>query len=135
MFIFATKENIFKQIKYLMKRYISTLLLLMGVMVSLAQATYFDTPVKYERKHRTSFKVFQGLDGYALASEVSDKLFGFYNGKTVMIPGNYFYEGQIIKVKKPYQIGIYKYETKNGDLKTVPIVSSKESVDAKHVKK
>ena len=116
--------------------FIKTLLALLLMATSLiakAQATYLDFAIPYEGKRSTSIKVFQSLDGYALANEVSDKLAGSYYGKVVMVMGYNFYEGQIIKIKKPYQVGFYKYETKNGDHKTVPILNSKEAVEVKNM--
>ena len=77
-----------------------------------------------------SFKIFQTLDDkHALASGVSNEEYGWYMGITVMIIGNendHFYDDQIIKktsVKKFYQVGTYKYQTKSEDFKTVPIVA------------
>lgn len=83
---------------------------------------YLQVAQRYEGKRSTSFEVFQALDGGALATEISDKILRIYDGKTVLILGDNFYEGQIIKIKKPMQLGIYKYETKKGDIKTVPVV-------------
>ena len=74
---------------------------------------YLPVAQRYEGKRSTSFEVFQALEGGALASEISDKILRI---------GDNFYEGQIIKIKKPMQLGIYKYETKKGDIKTVPVV-------------
>jgi hypothetical protein len=83
---------------------------------------YLPVAQRYEGKRSTSFEVFQALEGGALASEISDKILRIYGGKTVLILGDNFYEGQVIKIKKPMQLGIYKYETKKGDIKTVPVV-------------
>lgn len=90
--------------------------------VAKAQIRYLETPVLYEDKHSTSFKVFQSFSEGALATEISNKQYGWYNGNTVLLLGEMYYDGQIIKMKAPMQVGIYRYETKNGDMKTVPVI-------------
>lgn len=80
---------------------------------------YLDTPTLYEGRHSVSFKVFQSFNDCALASEESS--YG-YSGKTVLIVGNFYYDGQIVKMKAPMQIGIYRYESKGAGIKTVPVV-------------
>lgn len=76
-----------------------------------------------------SFEVFQVLDsGNALANE-SDPSFSLPTGLTVLLlceDGKSYYDDQIIRIpsgKCAKQIGIYKYPTKAGTEKTVPIVS------------
>lgn len=77
-----------------------------------------------------SFKVSQAFDNEtALATELSDVIgeHEFYSGITVLFfcEGKNFYDDEIIRVPKgkcARQIGIYKYSTKIGDRKTVPIV-------------
>lgn len=98
------------------------LLFMATTLVVKAQIRYLETPVLYEDKHSTSFKVFQSFSEGALASEISNKQYGWYNGNTVLLLGEMYYDGQIIKMKAPMQVGIYRYETKKGDIKTVPVV-------------
>ncbi|MCR5498620.1 MAG: VPDSG-CTERM exosortase interaction domain protein [Paludibacteraceae bacterium] len=85
-----------------------------------AQVSFFEKPVKYEGKRKTSFKVFQTLENGALAYEVSDPWYKLYYGNVVYLIGDKFYDGMIIKVKKPFQDGVYRYITNNGIIKTVP---------------
>lgn len=85
-----------------------------------AQVSFYEKPIKYEGKRKTSFKVFQTLENGALAFEISDPWLNIYTGKVVYLIGDKFYDGMIIKVKKPFQDGVYKYITKDGDIKTVP---------------
>ncbi len=94
--------------------------------------SYFETPISYENKKSTSFEVFQVLDDTAaLAKEISNKRYGWYDGKTVLLLGEKFYKDQIIKVDAPQQVGTYTYETKQrevlgttvgGDVVTVPVI-------------
>ena len=79
-----------------------------------------------------SFKVFQVLsNGTALAesSEMSKVQYDFQYGEPVVffLPEDSasYYDDQIIKCpagKITRQVGIYRYETKNDFVKTVPIV-------------
>ena len=66
--------------------------------------------------------VLQALDGnYALALEYSNNLLVLVTNDD----GEYYYDQQYIKVPKGKymrQIGIYRYQTKSEDWKTVPIV-------------
>lgn len=80
----------------------------------------------------TSYKVFQVLDDtHALAngSDFYDADFALFSGMVVMIVGDegtHFYDDQIIsttKGKRFYQIGTYRYQTKNDLDKTVPVVA------------
>ena len=91
--------------------------------------TYFEKPGKCISKK--DFKVFQVIgEGYALAEERLE----FSSGIT--LPGNLlvlvtndngelYYDDQIIEVPKGKcmrQIGVYEYQTKSENWKTVPIV-------------
>lgn len=91
--------------------------------------TYFEKPGKCISKK--DFKVFQVIgEGYALAEERLE----FSSGIT--LPGNLlvlvtndngelYYDNQIIEVpegKCMRQIGVYEYQTKSENWKTVPIV-------------
>jgi len=75
-----------------------------------------------------SFKVFQVLDRFVLANvcNESDTIYCF--GHIVYIPkekGKIYYDDQMIIVKSgecPVYVGTYKYQTRDGLLKTVPIV-------------
>lgn len=87
-----------------------------------AQIRYLETPVLYEDKHSTSFKVFQTLDGGALASEKGGYSANSYYGNTVLLLGDMFYDGQIVKMRAPMQVGVYRYESKGNGMKTVPVV-------------
>lgn len=83
---------------------------------------YLDQPMSYENKTKTSFKVFQVLGGAALASEISNEEYGWYNGNTVMILGENFYSDQIVIVNDPKRVGTYSYTTNSGMPKTVPVL-------------
>ena len=77
-----------------------------------------------------SFEVFQVLDsGDALANEIEEKYStSLHTGLVVLFlheNGKSYYDDQIIKIpseKCVKQIGVYKYPTKDGFEKTVPIV-------------
>ena len=94
--------------------------------VALAQKSknirYLETPTVYEGKEISSFKVFQVFDEYALARESENKYSDSYYGKTVLILGDLFYDEQIVTIKNPMMVGIYKYDTNGGISKTVPVV-------------
>jgi len=73
------------------------------------------------------FEVFQVLDsGDALANEIED--YGVASGVTVLFlaeDGASYYDDQVIEIptgKCVRQLGTYKYPTKSGFEKTVPIV-------------
>lgn len=92
---------------------------------------YFEQPVNYENKKSTSFKVFQVLGNAALASEISNKQYKWYNGTTVLLLNGQFYCDQVIELENPKQVGTYNYQTKErevlgttvgGDMKTVPVI-------------
>ena len=76
----------------------------------------------YENKKETSFKVFQGLSDAALMREISDKENGRYFGKVVLIYGKYFYNDQVVVVKNPRIVGIYRYTTVENFDMSVPII-------------
>lgn len=93
--------------------------------------TYFENPISYENKKSTSFEVFQVLGNAALANEVSDKHYKWYNGKTVLLLNGQFYCDQVVELENPKQVGTYSYQTKEkevfgttvgGDMKTVPVI-------------
>lgn len=86
--------------------------------------TYFEKPGKCISTR--NFEVFQVIgDSYALAREQNGNIFG---GVLVLVTNNngeLYYDDQIIEVPKGKcmrQIGVYKYQTKSENWKTVPIV-------------
>ncbi|MDO4172007.1 MAG: VPDSG-CTERM exosortase interaction domain protein [Prevotellaceae bacterium] len=83
---------------------------------------YLEIPVSYENKTETSFKVFQVLGAAALAKEISNRKYKWYNGNTVVILGENYYSDQIITVKNPQRVGTYSYTTKGGMPMTVPVI-------------
>lgn len=83
---------------------------------------YLEQSVSYEGKKVTSFKVFQVLGDAALASEISNEEYKWYNGNTVMLLGENYYNDQVITIKKPQRVGTYSYTTKSGDDMTVPVI-------------
>ena len=83
---------------------------------------YLEKPVSYENKKETSFKVFQVLGNAALASEISNREYGWYNGNTVVILGENYYTDQVIKMKNPQRVGTYSYTNKGGMPMTVPVL-------------
>ena len=87
-----------------------------------APVQYLEKPVSYEDKTETSFKVFQVLGSAALASEISNKEYKWYNGNTVVILGENFYSDQVVTVKNPQRVGTYSYTTNGGMPKTVPVI-------------
>ena len=58
----------------------------------------------------------------ALASEISNKEYKWYHGKTVVLVGDDFYSDQEITVKNPQRVGTYTYTSKGGMPMTVPII-------------
>ena len=88
--------------------------------------TMFDQPGDCVGK--VSAEVFQVVaPDAALVNEV-DKKYGVetYTGKTMLITnreGKTYYDDQIIKAPKCFrQIGIFKYQSRNGNDNTVPVV-------------
>ncbi|MBR6196216.1 MAG: VPDSG-CTERM exosortase interaction domain protein [Bacteroidaceae bacterium] len=87
-----------------------------------APVQYLEKPVSYEDKTETSFKVFQVLGSAALANEISNKEYKWYNGNTVVILGENFYNDQVVTVKNPQRVGTYSYTTNGGMPMTVPVI-------------
>lgn len=87
-----------------------------------APIQYLEKPVNYENKTETSFKVFQVLGSAALAIEISDKEYKWYNGNTVVILGENFYSDQVVIVKNPQRVGTFSYTNKGGMPMTVPVI-------------
>ena len=85
---------------------------------------YFDESVSYENKKETSFEVFQVLSDAALATEIfwERGKHRKYFGKSVLIRGKDFYDGQIINVRNPKRVGIYRYTDITDVEMTVPII-------------
>ena len=83
---------------------------------------YLEKPVSYENKKETSFKVFQVFGNAALASEISNKEYKWYNGNTVVLLGENFYSDQVVTVKNPQRVGTYSYTNKGGMPMTVPVI-------------
>ena len=84
---------------------------------------YLEKPIKYENKSETSFKVFQVLGNAALASEISNEEYKWFNGNTVVILGENFYSDQIVTIKNPQRVGTYSYTNKGGMPMTVPVIN------------
>ena len=76
----------------------------------------------YENKKETSFKVFQVLSDGALMDEIADKEKELYFGKVVLIRGKDFYNDQVVTVKNPRIVGIYRYTTVENFDMSVPII-------------
>ncbi len=87
------------------------------------QIQYLESPVSYENKAETSFKVLQVLGDAALAMERSSDDYDFYLGNTVLLLGENFYSDQIVTVRNPQRIGTYSYVTRNDISRTVPVIS------------
>ena len=84
---------------------------------------FLEHPVSYENKKTTSFKVFQVIEkNKALANEISDKEYKWFNGNTVVLVGDDFYSDQVITVKQPQRVGTYSYTNKGGMPMTVPVI-------------
>lgn len=92
------------------------------------EVKYLDKPVSYENGERKRFQIFQVITddaNVALATEGSGRLSFFnylVNEKIVLLLGATFYDGQEVYVESPMQVGIYRYETKDNEIKTVPVV-------------
>ena len=61
----------------------------------------------------------------ALANEISDKEYKWFNGNTVVLVGDDFYSDQVITVKQPQRVGTYSYTNKGGMPMTVPVIKGK----------
>lgn len=85
---------------------------------------YLESPVSYENKTESSFKVLQVLGNAALAKEASDKVGNevMYLGNVVLLLGEDFYSDQVVIVKNPKRVGTYSYTTNSGMPKTVPVI-------------
>ena len=90
-------------------------------------ATYFDEPSKEIKEN--SFEVMQVIqDHAALVRSKESPSSSLYLGPIYLMvnnSGRYYYDDEIIDVPrnlKVVQIGIYKYSTKMGVDKTVPII-------------
>jgi hypothetical protein len=87
---------------------------------------FFDEPG--EVTNFKEFKVFQSLwEGYALAHALSDASLEMYLGPVVLLhqKDKYFYDEEIVRTPEKSverQVGVYRYETKQGRQKTVPII-------------
>ena len=80
---------------------------------------FLEHPVSYENKKTTSFKVFQVIEkDKALANEISNKEYKWFNGNTVVLVGDDFYSDQEITVKNP----TYSYTNKADIPMTVPVI-------------
>lgn len=86
---------------------------------------YLQSPTSYENKTETAFRVFQVIDGAALAREKTDEYDDMYLGTTVMLLGENFYSDQIVTVKNPQRVGTYSYTSNGGMPKTVPVIEGK----------
>lgn len=84
---------------------------------------YLEQPISYENKTKTSFKVIQVLGNAALAKEISNEKYGWYNGNTVMILGENYYDDQVVSVKDPQRVGSYSYTNKLDIKMTVPVIA------------
>ena len=58
----------------------------------------------------------------ALANEISNKEYKWFNGNTVVLVGDDFYSDQVITVKQPQRVGTYSYTNKGGMQMTVPVI-------------
>ena len=84
---------------------------------------FLEHPVSYENKRTTSFKVFQVIEkDKALANEISNKEYKWFNGNTVVLVGDDFYSDQEITVKNPQRVGTYSYTNKADIPMTVPVI-------------
>ena len=97
-------------------------LFVIGLVNQNSEIQYLEKPVSYENKKETSFKVFQVLGNAALASEISNKEYKWYNGNTVVLLGENFYSDQVVTVRNPQRVGTYSYTNKGGMPMTVPVI-------------
>lgn len=80
----------------------------------------------YENKTEAIFKVLQIHDSKsALATESSDTVDNVikFNGNTVLLVGEEFAEGQIVRLKDPKTIGDFTYRAKTGKDATVKVLN------------
>ncbi|MCI7576456.1 MAG: hypothetical protein MSS82_06775 [Bacteroidales bacterium] len=96
---------------------------------NLTGAKMFDEPGKVVNEK--SFKVLQVIHDNAALVYGKDQ-YGDYWGTLYLITNNnnrYYYDDEIIEVPKGKcvrQLGIYKYQTKSKDYKTVPIIGIRD---------
>lgn len=125
-----------------MKKIIFTLVLLISACTNIPQVDVLDNIEKSERNKAcmdmVRFKVLQVFaDGYALAYECNDGKF-CYNNTIVLLtpqPGVYYYDDMLVNIpeeKCAIQDGVYRYETKNESIKTVPIIQYDYEYEAKN---
>lgn len=84
---------------------------------------YLESPISYEDKTETSFKVFQVIGKAALALEVSNEEHKLYYGNTVLILGDNFYSDQVVTVISPKRVGTYSYTNNGGMTMAVPVIT------------
>lgn len=110
---------------------ISTFITLFFVGTSLQGANPLDGLILFEKPGecmtKEPVKVFQVLaSDAALANERSNREYNWYTGKVVLVindKGQTYYDEQVIKAKTCFrQIGTFKYQTKDQDWKTVPVI-------------
>ena len=103
-------------------------LVALGIEAGSAGMTFFEEPGNEISSNQ--FEVMQALgNNYALAYEQEYRSYGCTSTDLLVLltndNGEPYYDKQVVKVPAGMcmrQVGIYKYETKLGDLKTVPIV-------------
>ena len=88
----------------------------------------FDSPGQIMSEK--SYRVFQVVDGgYALANAATSEDFGLYLGIVVLLyadENSNYYDGKIINASKGQifrQVGTYRYQTKDDNIKTVPVIA------------
>lgn len=107
------------------------MIILLGIGLSRCSSETYNSITLFEEEGDCiggdSFKVFQVLDsGDALANEIGE--YSIPTGLVVLFmkkDGASYYDDQVIKLpseKCVRQIGVYKYPTKSGIEKTVPVV-------------
>lgn len=100
-----------------MKKLVLFLLLLPVTTVFAGEYIWFDEPreIVYEK----SFKVFQAIHEHAGLARGKENVY------LVMVYGEACYDGKIINVPRKFVarvVGTYRYETKDGIVKTVAII-------------
>lgn len=88
----------------------------------------FSSPIPFENSKTARFKVFQALNGYALA-RAKDGWESYY-GPIVVLVGTY-YDDLIVKIKNPMIVGRYTYTTKENRERTVPVIQPLEEITNK----
>ena len=114
-------ESVIWDLRYELRKQEAEKLTVNGIRLPYGSKVY-ETPIPYEDKTSSKFKVFQALSGYALANEKSGSFASdMYYGKVVLLLGTY-YDDQIVKIKSPMVKGMYTYSTRKEIEKTVPII-------------